>query len=110
MNHPKIVLGHNNLSYSTYYILFLTYTSYLGGKEGISENKMKFFFLMCLTITLLSVMSTPLCRTCTTDPWQPNLMVWPPHTLVAMRICKTSIPISPAPLIAYHEYPVSLHM
>ena len=35
-----------NSSYSTYSILFLTYTSYFGGKKGISRNKMNFFFLM----------------------------------------------------------------
>jgi len=35
-----------NSSYSTYSILFLTYTSYFRGKKGISRNKMKLFFLM----------------------------------------------------------------
>jgi len=35
-------------SYSTYFTLFLTYTSYFGGKKGISRNKMIFFFLMLL--------------------------------------------------------------
>jgi len=35
-----------NSSYSTYSILFITYTSYFGDKKGISRNKMKFFFLM----------------------------------------------------------------
>src|SRR6267142_3800990 len=35
-----------NSSYSTYSILFLTYTSYFEGKKGISRNKMKFVFLM----------------------------------------------------------------
>jgi|SRR6267142_3462290 len=35
-----------NSSYSTYSILFLTYTSYFGGKKGISRNKMKKKILM----------------------------------------------------------------
>ena len=39
-----------NSSYSTYSILFLTYTSYFGGKKGISRNKMKFCFLMHVTM------------------------------------------------------------
>jgi len=37
-----------NSSYSTYSILFLTYTSYFGGKKGISRNKMKKIILMNL--------------------------------------------------------------
>jgi len=35
-----------NSSYSTYSILFITYTSYFGGKKGISRNKMNIVFLM----------------------------------------------------------------
>jgi len=41
-----------NSSYSTYSILFITYTSYFGGKKGISRNKMIFFFLMPTTLAL----------------------------------------------------------
>src|SRR6266850_1260853 len=43
-----IASAKRNSSYSTYSILFLTYTSYFGGKKGISRNKMIFFFLMWL--------------------------------------------------------------
>jgi len=43
---PMSTSAKRNSSYSTYSILFLTYTYYFRGKKGISRNKMIYFFLM----------------------------------------------------------------
>ena len=53
-----------NSSYSTYSILFLTYTSYFGGKKGISRNKMKLFFLMLADLTGSMDQVDPECPIC----------------------------------------------
>jgi len=54
MQHLHHASVKRNSSYSTYSILFLTYTSYFGGTKGISRNKMNYFFLMHLHIHTLA--------------------------------------------------------
>ena len=38
-----------NISYSILFHLTTSYSSYFGGKKGISRNKTSFFLLMCGT-------------------------------------------------------------
>ena len=40
-------LAKINISYSILFILTTSYSSYFGGKKGISRNKTSFFLLMC---------------------------------------------------------------
>src|SRR6266850_1114311 len=104
-----MMIGHTsakiNISYSILFNLTTSYSSYFGGKKGISRNKTSFFLLMQALVEQASILTRdhlilpPSSHSWMFHEWNadysqmPSLPAQPCHTPAA----KSSVATSPAP-------------